>query len=198
MPLTTIGRVRQRLGIVSDGASGINDTEITSLIVEMESAIKGWCGVVRFEDGAYDETHDGGYPIIPLRANYADEVTEVSVIAADGTETVYGPNAWRLDKATATLIHARGGSWVYGDHSCGSFPEGYRNIRVQATAGYPVVPDDLTFAATEIVKDALLDRIQSARNGSTSQNGTTIQRRSWAELLSEHEWRLSRWRRTAP
>lgn len=198
MALTTISRVRQRLGIVSDGGSGINDTEITSLILEMTAALKGWCGVEQFESAAYDFTHSGGHHIIPLRANSATTVTEVSVFNGAGTETVYPANLYRLDSQTATLIHAKGGQVWYGSASHGYFPEGYRNIRVQCTAGYAVVPDDLSFAATELVKEALLDRLGTARVASTNQSGTQSQRRAWPDLIAEHEWRLSRWRRTTP
>lgn len=198
MALTTTARVRQRLGIVSDGASGINDPEIDDLIVEMTAALEGWCGVEQFESAAYNFTHNGGSEIIPLRANFATSVTSVKVINDDGTEQEYGTGLWRLDTQTATLIHARGGNWWYGDGTTGYFPSGYRNIRVTGTAGYTTVPDDLTYAATEIVKEALLDRLGTGRIANTNQSGTQAQRRSWAELIAEHEWKLSRWRRTTP
>ena len=198
MALTTAARVRQRLGIVSDGASGINDPEIDDLIVEMTAALEGWCGVEQFESAAYDHTHSGGHAIIPLRANYADAVTSVKIINDDGTEQDYAAGLWRLDKQTATLIHSRGGTWWQGDGTSGYFPEGYRNIRVVGTAGFLTVPDDLTLAATELVKEALLDRISTLRIGNTNQSGTQSQRRAWADLIAEHEWKFARWRRTSP
>jgi hypothetical protein len=196
MALTTASRVRQRLGIVSDGVNGINDPEIDSLIVEMTAALQGWCGVARFESGAYDEIHDGGNQTISLKANYADAVATVSTIDDGGTERPYPSSLWRLDKSSALLIHSRS-SPFYGSYE-GCFPSGIRNIRVQATAGYLAVPGDLQFVATELVKEALLDRLNTLRNAQFNQSGTTVQRRSWPELIAEHEWKISRWRRFEP
>ena len=196
MALTTASRVRQRLGIVSDGSSGINDPEIDSLILEMTEALKGWCGVVNFEDAAYDQTHDGGHRTIQLRANYADDVTAVTVIDASGSERPYPSTLWRLDKATATLIHTGTDPFFGGEPGC--FPGGYRNVRVQGDAGYLTVPGDLSLAATELVKDALLDRLGTLRQGQFNQSGTTVQRRGWADLIAEHQWRLARWKRLEP
>jgi hypothetical protein len=196
MALTTASRVRQRLGIVSDGANGINDPEIDSLILEMTEALRGWCGVARFEDGAYDETHSGGHPFIMLRANYADDVTAVSIIDDNGDERPYPSSLYRLDKSSAMLIHAR--SSPFYDSEPGCFPSGYRNIRVEGDAGYLVVPGDLQFVATEMVKDALLDRLGTLKNAQFNQSGTTVQRRGWADMIAEHEHRLSRWKRSEP
>lgn len=196
MALTTANRVRQRLGIASD-SGGINDTEITSLIAEMEAALKSWCDVLVFEssEANYDATHNGGYDTIALRANYADSVA-VALIRDDGTEQVYPPSLYRLDKATATIIHARRNPFDFGtERTDGCFPRGYRNIRVTGTAGYTVLPDDLVFAATEMVKDALLSRLNNSTVGQTAQSGTTIQRRTFVEQIEERAWLLSKWKR---
>ena len=196
MALTTAARVRQRLGIVSDGVNGINDPEIDDLIVEMTAALQGWCGVARFESGSYDETHNGGDTIIRLRANYADAITAITTIDDQGSERAYPSTLYRLDKASALLIHARSSPFYGAEPGC--FPSGIRNIRVQATAGYLAVPGDLEYVATELVKQSLLDRLNTPRNAQFNQSGTTVQRRSWADLIAEHQWQISRWKRSEP
>jgi len=163
MPLCTTAQIKTHLGI----SSSIYDTVFAQLITQVDVLVEGETGV---KTGAAAVTVTG------------------EVLNGDGSRKIR-TNFWPIISITALQYRDGNGSWVdYADEAVGSvefdkdliYPkyvvagEGYRNIKVSYTCGYPTasVPTDLNLVAILLCAE-LFNQRNSV--GFTSQNVLNLQ-----------------------
>ncbi len=186
MALTTAARVRQRLGVPDDsGGADVYSSEIDSLILEVTAYTQKFCGLAQWETAAYDETHSGtGSRYLYLRVPYMTSVSSVTILTGSTEATTVSADSYRIDNGAACLI-LTGGFEDWGG-TIGVWPDGVRNVRVQGTGGLESVPDDLTFAVTEIVCQSLQDRHTALSSAAFATDGVQRTMRTVAEVVQAH------------
>jgi len=149
------------------------------LIDRAQSLIEGYCGR-EFEEAAHSELYDGnGREVLTLRNYPVSSVSAVYLVCDDEESEI---TDYEVDEADGVLTRDEG------------WPQGYRNIKVEYTAGYSTVPAELKAICLEVAgmlyRQAGRDpRIRSERLGRYA--ATFFDSPFGAQL----EARLALWRR---
>lgn len=138
MALTTVANVKQYLGI-----SGSSEDALLSRLVDWATdLIHSYCGRI-FPEAGYDEYYDGDGTDGLLANQYP--ISTVTTLEVNGLQK---------DASAYTLYEQLGLLRL----KSGVFPRGKKNIRLQYTAGYATIPNDLEQAAIELVAMKYYDR----------------------------------------
>lgn len=180
----------------TNAATGTVAALIDNLILEADYAIAGYCdrassttGAELFSSQSNDDYYDGnGESILQLDSYPVTAVSSVTLIGVDGSvlDTLTSGSDYTIESATGRL------KWIGSDATLttGDFgwdsgsprgpatyrtkvgwPAGFKNIRVQYTAGYATIPYDLRSAATSIVVDMYLNRRRNLQASSVNLSG---------------------------
>lgn len=177
----------------TNAATGTVAALIDNLITEADYGIARYCnrqnestGAEEFSSQTHDEYYDGpGDPRLQLRGYPVSAVSSVTLVGVDGTatSTLTSGSDYQIDSANGRL------KWVSDDDGWPEsaswdgasgpatmrvktgWPVGFRNIRVQYTAGYATIPYDLRSAATSIVADMYLNRKRNLQASSVNLSG---------------------------
>ncbi len=152
MSLTTVTTVKEYLGV-----SGTSEDALLSRLVDWATdLIHSYCGRI-FTEASYDEYYDGDgtegllvnqYPISAVTSLEVDGISKDTSAYA-----LYGPLGLLKLKS-------------------GKYPKGKKNIRLQYTAGYSVIPNDLEQSAVEMVALKYYDRGRN-RLGMNAKDGVS-------------------------
>lgn len=213
-------------GIVTytNAASGTVAALIDNLIQEADYAIASWCdfandatGAEEFSSGSRDEYYDGpGDPILQLKRYPVTAVSSITLLDIDGNviDTLTSGEEYQIDSDSGRLKWIAGFGW-YDEFGVGGptwesgysrgpatvrrkvgWPTGFRNIRVQYTAGYATIPYGLRHAATQIVVDMYLNRRRNMQTSQASISGvSSASFADAAELASRYGNLLSDYKR---
>ncbi|MEE9200657.1 MAG: head-tail connector protein [Candidatus Brocadiales bacterium] len=152
MSLTTVANVKEYLGV-----SGTSDDALLSRLVDWSTdLIHSYCRRV-FTEASYDEYYDGDGTEGLLVNQFP--VSTVTLLEVDGVQ-----------KDTSSYL-------LYGQLGLikvksGKFPRGKKNLRVQYSAGYATLPNDLEQVAIELVSLKYYDRGRN-RLGVTAKDGVS-------------------------
>ena len=199
-------------------SGGMVSTPISALITEVDARIARYCGrgnpltgAEQFSSGSLDEYYDGdGEEVLLLRNYPITAVTSVQTIGYDGTATTLASGDYRLN-AAKTGLHWRGAGATIGGRSVDGYygeepgpvygisrvgwPCGVQNIRVQYTAGYSSIPDDLRSVATDIVCEMFLNRRANTMLASEGKGGArSVSFKSMDDVMKQHHHRLAPYR----
>ena len=152
MPLTTVAKVKEYLGVTATS----EDALISRLVDWATDLIHSYCGRI-FSEAAYDEYYDGDGTEGLLVNQYP--ISAVSSVEVNGTSRDASSYALYGQLGLLRLKSA-------------AFPRGKKNVRVQYTAGYATIPNDLEQAAIELVALKCYDRGRN-RLGLASKGGAS-------------------------
>ena len=196
--LTTLSRVKERLPALS-GAE--NDTLINSLISEVSADLHFRMGRY-IPEQAYTEYASGnGSDVLELRAGpvFSDDsspIVESVVWSVDTDETRIETRTeikngyWMVLRDQGTLLQDGPGRLI---RLGGVWESGVRNYRVQYTAGYDPIPEELVGAASSAVVARFLTReVEGLRSSSIADQ--SLEPSSPAAMDEALERVANRWR----
>ncbi|MFQ5956176.1 MAG: head-tail connector protein [Candidatus Brocadiales bacterium] len=138
MALTSAAKVKEYLGV-----SGTSEDALLSRLVDWASdLVHSYCGRI-FTEASYDEYYDGDGTEGLLANQYP--ISTVTSLEVDGIQK---------DVSSYTLYGQLGLLKL----KSGTFPKGKNNVRLQYTAGYSTIPNDLEQVAIELVALKYYDR----------------------------------------
>ncbi|MEE9584612.1 MAG: head-tail connector protein [Candidatus Brocadiales bacterium] len=139
------------------GVAGSSDDALISRLVDWATdLIHSYCGRT-FTEGTYDEYYDGDGTEGILTNQYP--ISTVTLLEVDSIEK----------DASAYTLYGQLGLLKLNS---GTFSRGKKNVRLQYTAGYASVPNDLEQAAIELVAMKYYDRGRN-RLGISSKAGVS-------------------------
>lgn len=203
-------------------ATNLNATIIDELISRVDYAIARYCnrgsettGEEQFSSGSRDEYYDGeGQSVLVLRNYPVASVSSVSIIDYDGNSTTLSSGDYRIDGRTGRLWYKASGIALasasrdfdgyttglagpsYGVEKYG-WPYGFRNVRVQYTAGYSTIPADLKNVAIDMVCECYLNRRRNTALSGESMSGRSVSYMSVDDAMKKHYAALAPYRSVA-
>lgn len=160
MSLTTLSKVKSYLGIASGDTS--DDGLLTMLIASADAKARDVMNGREIESASYTIQLDGSgtdelclpqYPITAIAGVWQDDNLEF------GDDAQLEPQEDFTHEPSAGILFMLQGVWT----------KGRRNVKVQYTAGYAVVPDDIEEATRMAVADSFTRAKQLASGQSQNE-----------------------------